>query len=91
MTKKGIQHWYRAEVRVGAKITYILAAESVAKAREKLGLFAKGHLILALTWSDITKFTGCEIPEGCKADDFAHGSLAFRKGDFCWFLWLGTE
>lgn len=88
MAKYHTQYWYRADVRRDGTITYIVSAGSVKEARIKLGLLAERHIIKALTWSEISTFTGCEIPSTSKVNEFAEGNLMFRRGDFVWYLWV---
>lgn len=88
MAKGKRQNWYRASVSKGAKVAYIVTGDSVGKVREKLGLLGDKFMISALTWSQLSKLTGCVIPEKYKTDDFAHGNLLFRSGEFCWYLWV---
>ena len=89
MGNSKVQFWFRAEGKDDTSVAYLVSAETTVDARLKFGLFSQGVNIRAMTWGQMQKLTGCEIPEGCEVTNFAKGSLVFRRGGFRWLICTG--
>lgn len=91
MPNKSLENWYFMGFKGETKIPYLVCAESVEKARDKVGIFSEGRLIRALTWTELAEITGCAIPKKAEGNNIAKGGLLLEHNGKQYYLWSGIK
>lgn len=88
MSETGLRYWFLIDHKDNREDITIVPAANVYEVVDRYeGAIGEAEIV-RLTWSQLSKLTGCIIPSICKPLDWATGGFMFHRDGNMITIWI---